>query len=83
MMTRLIVFILNGLAWWSFGHCLSVGRNIADIRGASCSFDLDQREGDFNPMIIDHENHIIYPSDSRVMNFGNSFENQNNCVPFD
>ena len=79
-MTRLIFCLTNGLALLSLGHCLSVGRNVADIGRASCSFDLDQRKGDFNPMIIDHDNHIIYPSDSRVMNFGNSFINQ--YVPF-
>ena len=35
-----------------------------------------------NPMIIDQDNHIIYPSDSRVMTFGNSFIIQYNYVPF-
>ena len=82
MMTRLIFCLTNGLALLSLGHCLSVGRNVDDIGRASCSFDLDQREGDINPMIIDQDNHIIYPSDSRVMTFGNSFIIQYNYVPF-
>jgi len=73
-MTRLIFCLTNGLALLSLGHCLSVGRYVDDIGRTSCSFDLDQREGDINPMIIDHDNHIIYPSDSRVMTFADGSE---------